>query len=56
MQRGEVTNFSRMGSMAGLVTWAKSCLKYSYSSLGRWLRAVQQAVRPGEGAEIQGRA
>jgi hypothetical protein len=21
MQRGEVTNFSRMGSMAGLVTW-----------------------------------
>lgn len=97
MQRAEVTNFSRMGSMAGLVTWggwqesrrrcwagqvlgraalllivawqqpgtklillkhgsrapqvslvlpptcANSCLKNSYSSLGRMLRGGQGA-------------
>mmetsp|Transcript_5879 Transcript_5879/g.18050 ORF Transcript_5879/g.18050 Transcript_5879/m.18050 type:complete len:305 (+) Transcript_5879:4025-4939(+) len=46
--RSDVTTASRNGSIAGLVTCANSCLKYSNGCLGRWLSTASAASLPME--------
>ena len=42
----DMTSSSRIGSMGGLVTWAKSCLKYAKRLTGRSLSTARGASLP----------